>query len=863
MPLEERIVAWSKERPEWQSDVMRRTAIGGVFSDADYDRLVDDILDPDADPRTALSLQHFPKRRTHVPSVRLLSITQAEHVNALASDEPLTFNLEGLTIVYGDNGSGKSGYARLLKRITGARHQEPVLSDVFRDTAMDRPTAALELRIGDRVEGLEWPEPTRQEPRLMHFYDGQCRKAYVADESDFPYRPSPLTVMDGLIKACTAVRDRIDARLKNNAQPEGALPYVGNEVKNTDAGMFLDRLSHNSPIAFLDEVDSRRGEVLETIRKLKTQEASLRNSDISKEQQSLLRQAAKLDSLRKHIELLDSVLGGDAVASGQAMHDQLETLRRGADLLARSFDQEPLSGVGSTSWRALWESARRYSEREALPGQVFPVVGDESQCVLCQQTLDSAARDRLERFEAFVRDDIQKRRDEKAGVLDGRKEEVTNLKIVPDVVVGFERDLETDHPDLIKDFRALLCTYAKTGQKTLDALSGAKPFILEPINSSPILGRLKEAVTSTQELAGSLDDPDNVQQQLAGITTKRKEMELLVQISKSRNTILNEIARLKERKTLKAAKSAAATGPITKKIMEFSEESITDVVRDRFTRETQKMNLERVTITRTRAEKGTLLHQPKLVDPRQAVELPRVFSEGERTALGLAAFFTEASLDASKSALILDDPVTSLDHVRRALVAARLAKLAANRQVVIFTHDVAFVTDLKREARGQSVLVTERSVSRSRTDEGKAGVCSDKHPWRARDVNARLHDLEKTLAKIRQERSVWDSETYDDAVALWAGRLSETWERIFSQEIVGRILAEGGLEVRPRMVKIIAEFSKDDYREFEASYSRVSNWAPRHDNSPIMNSVAPSVAELEEELRRVKTWYQRVKKYKD
>ena len=148
--------------------------------------------------------------------------------------------------------------------------------------------------------------------------------------------------------------------------------------------------------------------------------------------------------------------------------------------------------------------------------------------------------------------------------------------------------------------------------------------------------------------------------------------------------------------------------------MEFSEESITDVVRDTFTRETDRLRLERVTISRTRADKGALLHQPKLVGTRQEVKLPRVFSEGERTALGLAAFFTEVSLDGSKSAVILDDPVTSLDHIRRGLVAERVANLAAERQVIMFTHDVAFVADLKRAASASGVSIEERSVTRSR-----------------------------------------------------------------------------------------------------------------------------------------------------
>ena len=284
--------------------------------------------------------------------------------------------------------------------------------------------------------------------------------------------------------------------------------------------------------------------------------------------------------------------------------------------------------------------------------------------------------------------------------------------------------------------------------------------------------------------------------------------------------------------------------------------------RDTFTRETDRLRLERVTIARTRAEKGALLHQPRLVGTRQEVKLPRVFSEGERTALGLAAFFTEAFLDGSKSALILDDPVTSLDHIRRGLVAERVANLAAERQVIMFTHDVAFVADLKCEASVRGVTVAERSVIRSRADERKPGECNANHPWKAKDVPARLHELRKELARIKTEGTTWDQETYENVVAVWAGNLSETWERIFSQEIVGPILAEGGLEVRPMMVKVIARFSDADRTKFEASYSRVSRWAKRHDKSALMNYVPPHVADLEKELGNVETWFNRVKGYK-
>lgn len=99
-------------------------------------------------------------------------------------------------------------------------------------------------------------------------------------------------------------------------------------------------------------------------------------------------------------------------------------------------------------------------------------------------------------------------------------------------------------------------------------------------------------------------------------------------------------------------------------------------------------------------------------------------------------------------------------------------------------------------------------------------------------------------------------------MAVWAGKLSETWERIFSQEIVGPLLAEGGLEVRPKMVKILACFSEEDHREFESSYSRASQWAKRHDKSAMVNYVAPEVENLDGELELVEAWFRRVKGYK-
>lgn len=87
--------------------------------------------------------------------------------------------------------------------------------------------------------------------------------------------------------------------------------------------------------------------------------------------------------------------------------------------------------------------------------------------------------------------------------------------------------------------------------------------------------------------------------------------------------------------------------------------------------------------------------------------------------------------------------------------------------------------------------------------------------------------------------NAWNRECYEQETADWAGRLSETWERLINMEVVGKIVDPGSQEVRPRMFRVLVKISEDDDREFQSSYARCSRWARQHDKSINVNYVAP------------------------
>jgi hypothetical protein len=172
---------------------------------------------------------------------------------------------------------------------------------------------------------------------------------------------------------------------------------------------------------------------------------------------------------------------------------------------------------------------------------------------------------------------------------------------------------------------------------------------------------------------------------------------------------------------------------------------------------------------------------------------------------------------------------------------------------------LTFVGDLVRQAGEAGVPVTERWIQRCGDI---PGTCKDNHPWKAKDVAARIDHLRTELARIRRGRAGWDEEEYEKQTSEWAGELSETWERAVNLEIINEVVDRATSQVRPLKFRIFCKISEKDGEEFQAGYGRASEWARRHDKAPEINYVAPEPADMEQQLEHLKQWFERIKRYR-
>lgn len=851
MTIEGDIITWASKRPGWQQDVLVALANGERYEAEQIGTLSDEIL-AGTNSMPNQKAESIQVKSPVVEQVDLTAVADLRGVNALVDGQRLNFATTGITVIYGDNGSGKSGYARLIKAMVNARHRPDILPNVFHETP-DEPSGVLHYRVAGEDQSLSLPSAPRRELLKMSFYDEHCGDEYLTKESTISYRPSALVLLDGLIQVCDKVRSEITTRIKANETKALVLDFP----PVTTAAAFLTTLTADTTFTQVDSATALIEGTSERLAEVLQEKARLAATDPQKEKRRLTELANQVKTLGNELNRLLSALGAEKTTARVELRSAATAARAAASVAAASsFDDEPLAGVGSESWRLLWNAARNYSTTEAYHAHQFPVTGEGATCVLCQQPLNDDAKTRLLRFDRYMTDTT-----ERDAIIAEQNfaTTVSELRVLEFSAPAWAATLtELDAHDAqlgaasaallikLKDQRDALVRHLTSEDPSPSALPG-----------SDIPNKLTALATKLQERAMATDIAQ-FQATVTALRSEKEELQARVHLSESVDKVTAEVQRLRHLKALKAAYTAADTKSITQKTSALTREYATDRILERFNQEAERLRLHKVTLQDLGGRKGQLNQKPGLLGADKGVAARNVLSEGEQTALGLAGFFTEAIFDQSKSALIFDDPVTSLDHVRRDKVAERLAQLAQDRQVLVFTHDVAFTGDLAAAVKREGVALTERAVERRGVE---PGICRESFPWKAKDFGSRIDYLRKELAKLKMDRPILGQDEWEERVATWAGYLSETWERSVITEVMHEVFDRGSSQVRMMKFRLLPKITEADNQDVQEGYGATSRWGRRHDKAAETNYVAPEPADLEVELTRLITWQQRIKKY--
>jgi ABC-type multidrug transport system ATPase subunit len=187
--------------------------------------------------------------------------------------------------------------------------------------------------------------------------------------------------------------------------------------------------------------------------------------------------------------------------------------------------------------------------------------------------------------------------------------------------------------------------------------------------------------------------------------------------------------------------------------------------------------------------------QPKDGQPYSG-KIADILSEGEFRGVSLAGFFAELAMDENTSAIVFDDPVSSLDYINVGRIADRIASEVGKRQIIIFTHDILFVSYLMD--RVDKKLISYATVESL----GQAGLISDGLPFDKMSVKDRLGKLKDMLQReIKPAYTNNQTDNYRRLAGQFYKDLRMSWERSVEEILFGDVVKRYSHDVSTRQLK--------------------------------------------------------------
>jgi len=862
MSLLNDILKWTETLPLWQRDACRRLhqKEDGLEA-ADYSELYTllkketGIEVNDAVKAVPLANEHLPADLPPGETVTLVSLRELENVNQIPNNHALTFSDTGITVIYGGNGSGKSGYARVMKRACRARDQsEPVHPNANDTTVVTKvPTAKIDVKVAGALEEIEWSRDATSPDRLstISVFDSKCARSYITAEQDVAYLPYGLEIVE---KLANQVLPTISEKLKAEIETidVSRLPFE-HLLGETEVGKIMGDLSVKSDanritsLGTLTEDDTKR---------IANLEAALKEPDPLTKAEESRRSAVRL---KTYLEKLDKPLiwvSTEAVKKLQELAEKKKIAEaaesKAADTLRAG--EELLPETGAQTWKILFEAARRYSIEAAYPGEKFPPSTEGKVCPLCQNELGRTGTQRLSRFDEYIKNDIAKTSDSARNKVETAKCKIEAVDLQIYAEEALRDEINSLDTSLILKIDAFQTCIDLRRDAMLDCLVTSKwPEIPTLIESPRKQVRLLSAhqIRAYRTLIRAADEANRKK-----LEKELYELSARQSLAKNLKAVLEWLDRMKKRATLEKCRSSLKTRPISDKSKEFATVAVTDELKKALDQEFMALGIGHIrTKLKERSVRGKMFHQ-LLLDLPTTTKIDEILSEGEQRAIALGSFFAELALANHACGIVFDDPVSSLDHWRRRDVARRLVEEAEFRQVIVFTHDTSFLGQLCDEIEAKGI---PNSMSFLEWQGGSPGCVNDGLPWDHQGYKARINALEQAHRKLAKTWPTYPGENEDGEMRHQYDRLRATLERVIQDVVFNGVVKRYRDWIRVDSLGEVVGFDHGEFEAIEKLHKRCCDVVTAHDPSSAKAAAVPTATDLGNDIAALKAIVETIK----
>lgn len=836
------IVDWANAQDGWVRAVVgevvaTRRELPEASLDAAYDLLLAEKGLSVSAPRDVAQLSAGANPDDQGDELRLARLADVSGVNALAPGQEIAFNSK-LTVLFGENAAGKTGYVRVLKRVASVRSAEPILGN-FRAAAAVGPSATIEYSLAGAKHSLAWQGEAGVSPfTRMGAFDSRAVALHVDEDLTYIFTPGELALFRHAHEAINAVKARLERERAEAIKPVGTLL----DRFERDAAVYpkIETLGASTRISDLEALADVAPEEEATLQALKDSVDALN----PRATQSHLQVATAHRDLSSSVRDAAAAVEAFDWAGFNAAVGSLIDKQASYDAITRTaFAGESVPGLFGDAWSELIRAGDAY--QKGAGSDHPPHEGDP--CPYCRQALDRAAAALLRKYHDYCNNQAKRALDAAIAVVRRMADQVAAigaaaLKATCErTAAGFVAPVTP--PTVVVNAISFLSDLIEV---QADVAKG------RAVEAGAVVAKAKalstEATTATVEAQATSDklsrQADERKKELEGQSAKLRSLQNRLAL----RALLPEI-----RERVERAQWADKAGPILNSRIPAVLRTLTEQskIASKQLLDLDFQRLFELECAALRAPKVTLdfpgrkgqSARKKVLAPNHL--LSEILSEGEQKVIAIADFLAEASLRKTSAPIIFDDPVNSLDYKRLQYVVDRLVSLSAVRQVVVFTHNIWFATEILSRFDKAPADCTYYGVSDL---DGAVGIVNKgSHPrWdTVKQLNGRVNQLIQSAGSVPGEAQTAIVESAYGVMRSWC-------EVVVEQELLAGVTQR--YQPNVAMTKL-SQIKADRFNQARdvilPIFEKACRMMPGHSQPLETLSIRPTLAELKDDWKKL------------
>ena len=833
------LIEWASSAPEWVHYIVRNVvnnkgplddkSITTAYSFFLQENGLEERTLPNEPPLVASSAG-----TEEIAPLIITSLSDVTGVNALCTGNVIEPDPH-LTVLFGENGTGKTGYSRIFKALAESRTVDKIILGNIARTQPETVSATIKYRLGDNDEQRhEWHGEKGVPPfTRMSIFDSRAVKLHVDDDLDYTYTPAALALFEHVT---TGVKSVQEAAKRDAGKPSTVPPDILSRFDgNTGVYQQIASLSAATDLAHLKSLAETDPDVDVRIEKQRTKVAELESNTISlkiREMQRVERVLSQVCEAVRTIEDFDV----DSYEQGRQKLKHLEDDYRA--FRATLFKEADLPLDPDDTWMLFIKSAEEYRQHLEAHSAY-----DAGRCLYCQQPLQDMAQALINKYAELLEDNLSTSIKDSKAQLKALSERVTSVELsdarafVQEHIDSGEKPADYDKiGQVINTFEAISKASSASEQITSPAINAVT------VNSAELKSELKNL---TQERKQLQDQDTDRTETLKEEKQHLAELVAAAELGKSWIKIEEFVCKAKWVARLNDVSSqfTRLIRSLTDCAKQANKQFVDNNFDTLFAEECKALRAPELTV-RHIGRTGRAQRRRRLTGDHNP---SAVLSEGEQKVLAMADFLAETRLSGVTAPVVFDDPVSSLDHRRVEEVAERVAALSETAQVIVFSHDIFFTTTLLQIIEDAKRTCTYFQIS---DENGKGFIMRGSHPqWDS--ISKMTRRINSVVQKAKSSK---DSDERNELIQRGYG-LIRSWCEVFVEtELFAGVTLRYQPNVRMSCLsKVKANLLPDTIKVVSRVFKVSCRYIDSHSQPLATLGTRPTPADLESDWSDLQT----------